>query len=98
MARHDPHSSAARAQGRLRHIVFPLEADFAQRQLRGTARYRLDMPARGPFDLDTRDLDVRSVSSSGRAVRFALGEADPILGSRLRLTDLAGADELHIRL
>jgi len=29
-------------------------------------------------------------------VRFALGEADPILGSRLRLTDLAGADEFTI--
>jgi len=96
MARHDPHSYADLAQGRIRHIVFRLEADFAQRQLRGTARYRLDMPARGPFDLDTRDLDVRSVSSSGRAVRFALGEADPILGSRLRLTDLAGADEFTI--
>jgi len=96
MARHDPHSYTDLAQGRIRHIAFQLEADFAQRQLRGTARYLLDQPARGPLDLDTRDLDVRSVSSSGRAVRFTFGKEDPILGSRLRLSDLAGADEFTI--
>src|SRR3989304_7780342 len=96
MARHDPPPYADLAQGRIRHIVFHLEADSAQRQLRGTARYMLDQPARRPFDLDTRDLDVRSVSSSGRAVRFTFGKEDPILGSRLRLRDLAGADEFTI--
>jgi aminopeptidase N len=96
MARHDPHSYADLAQGRIRHIVFQLEADFDRRQLNGTARYVLDQPRRGPFDLDTRDLDIRSVSTSGRALAFSLGKPDPILGSRLRLRDLAGTDEFTI--
>jgi aminopeptidase N len=96
MARHDPHSYTDLAQGRIRHIAFHFEADFARRELRGTARYVLDQPAGGRLDLDTRGLDIRSVSAADRPVQFVLGEKDPILGERLRLTDLAGATEFTI--
>ena len=92
MPRHDPHSYTDLSQGRIQHISFELEADFDQRQLRGTADYRLDRPVAGAFDLDTRDLDVRSVVAGGRPIRFSFEDPDPILGSRLRLIDLAGAD------
>jgi aminopeptidase N len=96
MPRHDPHSYTDLAQGRIRHIAFQFEADFGRRQLRGTAHYSLVQPLRGPLDLDTRDLDILAVSSSDRAVSFDIGPPDPILGSRLRLSDLAGADEFTI--
>ncbi|HMK09522.1 MAG TPA: hypothetical protein VK449_10895, partial [Anaerolineales bacterium] len=97
MPRHDPHSYADLAQGRLRHLSFQLQADFGRHRLSGTAHYHLERPVAGPFDLDARDLEIQAVSdAAGRPLPHSLGTADPILGSRLRLADLAGANEFKI--
>jgi aminopeptidase N len=96
MAPHDPHSYTDLAQGRLRHISFSFDVDFDRHRLRGTARYRLERPIRGPFDLDTRGLEIRSVESAGRPVAFKLSDEDPVLGSRLRLTGLDRTDSFSI--
>ena len=96
MARHDPHSHADFSQGRIQHIVFQLEVDFERHELRVTCRYRLERPAPGPFDLDTRGLKIHSVRAEGRAIAFSLGEEDSILGRRLRLRDLRGAPSFEI--
>jgi aminopeptidase N len=96
MARHDPHSHTDLAQGRLRHVDFSFDVDFTRRRLRGSARYRLDRPARGPFDLDTGGLEITSVATTGGSLAYELGEPDPILGSRLRLTGLNGHEEFTV--
>jgi len=85
MPRHDPHSFADLSQGRIRHIAFDLTVDFDRHQIRGTARYRLDRPARGALDLDTRGLTVHAATGPGGPIRFSFGDDDAILGQRLRL-------------
>jgi aminopeptidase N len=96
MARHDPHSYADFSQGRIRHIDFQLEVDFEDRRLRGTCRYTLEQPVAGPFDLDTRDLQIHAVRSEAGAVEYSIGDEDAIFGRRLRLKDLHGAASFDI--
>ncbi len=86
MARLDPHSFADLDQGATRALHLALEVDFTERRLRGTATLQLADPATGPLDLDTRELEIHSVTdSAGAPLRFELGEPDPILGTRLRV-------------
>lgn len=85
--RRDPHSHTDTSQGRTTHLGLHWEVDFDQRKLRGSARIALDEPGEGPLDLDTRDLTVTAAyGDDGSAVAFALGDDDPILGRRLRVT------------
>ncbi len=96
MARHDPHSYADLSQGRIQHIDLQLEVDFERHELRGTCHYRLETPATGPFELDSRSLTIHSIRADGRLVVFSLSEEEPILGRRLRLDDLQGAASFEI--
>ncbi len=83
----DPHSYTNLEQGRVAAAELTLTVDFTERRLRGRARLNLTAPASGAFDLDTRDLDIARVRTpDGQKVAWELADADPILGSRLRLT------------
>ncbi len=87
MARQDPHSTTDTEQGRVVHLALDWRVDFAARRIGGSATLELAAAASGPLDLDTRDLTIEAVTDdAGRAVPFALGERDPVLGQRLRLT------------
>jgi leukotriene-A4 hydrolase len=98
MARRDPHSCADDAQPRPRHLRLRLEADFDARALRGEATLDLAAPAGGTLDLDSRSLAVVSVvSDNGASVPFEVGDEDPILGRRLRLTLPAGTRSVRLR-
>ncbi len=86
MSRQDPHSFADSSQPRT--LSFDLEAriDFGSRILWGTVTLHLNGPGEGPLDLDTRDLSIEGVwDGENHPLTFHLGEADPILGSRLRI-------------
>ncbi len=87
MARLDPHSYADSSQPRTRTLRWKARVDFARRALDAEATLVFHEPGAGPLDLDTRGLDIASVTdASGRALAFELGDADPILGARLRVT------------
>jgi leukotriene-A4 hydrolase len=86
MARVDPHSFADEGQPRQQHLRWTAQVDFAARRLECTAELRFDRGG-GPADLDTRGLDIDSVTTPGGGeVPFALGPTDAILGTRLRVT------------
>jgi len=98
VARLDPHSYADSDQPRPRQLRLSLAVDFERRQLDGEAALVLAGPAAGPFDLDSRGLDVRSVlTSDGTPVPFELGPEEPVLGQRLRLLLPAGTREVRLR-
>jgi len=97
MTRQDPHSHADLSQGSVRHATVALDADFATRRLSGTVRLRLAEAPGGSFDLDTRGLEIASVKSGGHDLPFELGDADPIVGRRLRVTLPAACPELEVR-
>src|SRR2546429_8046013 len=82
----DPHSFADSDQPQTRSIDLSLRADFAARVLEGEIVLRFRAPGGGPFDLDTRDLALRSVMSlDGAPLRHQLSAPEPILGARLRV-------------
>ncbi len=100
MARLDPHSWADSDQPQADRLVWRAHVDFADQVLNCEVRLRLREPAAaaGPLDLDTRDLLVHDVTdANGRALAYALGDADPILGSRLRVDLPRGAREVNVR-
>jgi aminopeptidase N len=98
MARVDPHSYADAAQPRQRHLSWDAEVDFEARELRATARLKLDSDRGGALDLDTRDLNIEAVTGpDGAALRWSLAPAEPILGTRLRVELPPGVDTCVLR-
>jgi len=97
MARLDPHSHTDLSQPRQRHLSWRAEVDFAAKTVRATAGLRFDRGG-GPVDLDSRGLQLEQVTApDGTPLRFELGEPDPILGQRLRITLPPGANACVIR-
>jgi leukotriene-A4 hydrolase len=91
MARPDPHSYFDSDQPRTRHLDLDLTVDFGRQRVGGQVTLELGEPAAGPLDLDTKGLTILSATSdTGRALAYELGEEEPILGRRLRLTLPAG--------
>src|SRR5687767_302883 len=84
--RADEHSYAEPTRVRIRQLRLELRADFAAKQLAGTATLALEWLRPGArLILDTRDLLIDGVEVPGergawRAVPFALGKRDPLLG------------------
>src|SRR5437763_12376160 len=98
MIRLDPHSYADVGQARTRSIDLALRVDFSRRTLEGEIALHLQTPGGGKLDLDTRDLRIDAVTSfDGSPLRYELAPAQPILGSRLRVTLPSGAAGLRIR-
>jgi aminopeptidase N len=86
MARLDPHSYHDSDQPPVDHLDWHARVDFATRTIHATATLKLQRPADGELDLDTRDLTIESVTDEkGLPIEFALDAPEPILGSRLRL-------------
>src|SRR6185436_1361603 len=99
----DEHSYAEPARVRVRTLRLELRADFAARQLAGTAALELTwlLPAPYRLILDTRDLVIERVEApdgrgTWRAAPFTLGERDPILGSPLVIELERAAPEVRI--
>ena len=93
MSRNDPHAYASDSQPRVKHLDWSLRVDFDTRVLTAKVVLHLAKPVveNTVLDLDTRDLTIESVvDDAGRAVRFTMHVADPILGQRLELQLLAG--------
>lgn len=98
MGRLDPHSFFDDSQPLTESIHWIASVDFERRRLAGTARLRLAAPApAGPLDLDSKGLEIRGVRTpDGRELAFELGEQEPILGRRLRLSLPAGVQQLEV--
>jgi len=101
VARPDPHSFRDDTQPVVEHLSWTARADFGARTLDAVAELRLrpggaGRSAPGPLDLDTRDLAITSVTAGGADAAFELGPADPVMGSRLRITLPAAANAVRI--
>ena len=94
----DPHSYTDLDQGRTARLDLDLEVDFPTRTITGRAAFTLAAPATGPFDLDTRDLEIlEAAGPGGEEIPWTLASADPILGARLRLDLPAGTGSFTLR-
>jgi len=97
MHRPDPHSYYDAAQPKARRLRLKLGVDFAAKRIDGEVVLEFGSAITGPLDLDTKGLEIHSVQVPGHGpIPWELGEADAILGSRLRLDMPQGAQEVTI--
>jgi aminopeptidase N len=92
----DPHSYYDEDQPKTKEIRFRWEVDFQARRITGEAVLLLESPSAGFMDLDTKELEIGSVTADGRPIPFEPGEPDSILGQRLRLNLPPGTREITI--
>jgi leukotriene-A4 hydrolase len=85
----DPHSYSNPQQVRVEHLVLDVTADFAKKQLSGTASLRIakTTPDAKTLILDSRGLEIRKVTlqPGGAAAHFTLGMDEEIFGSALEI-------------
>jgi len=96
MTRHDPHSYANLAQGKISHIDFRIKADFKAQVLNIEADYQLPEPVSGSFFLDTFKIDLKTAQANGEALDWVFDEQDDLLGQRLHLKELDNASSFTL--
>ncbi|WP_334019227.1 M1 family metallopeptidase [Alteromonas sp. S015] len=84
----DYHSFANPNEVRVTHLSLNLTANFETKQLVGevTLDVKRETPNNNTLVLDTRALDIQSVTVNGESVPFEMGETDPDLGTPLTIT------------
>ncbi|MDP3500984.1 MAG: M1 family metallopeptidase [Myxococcales bacterium] len=88
MARPDPHSVTDDTQPATRHLELDAQVDFATRRLTCTTtlHFRTAATDAGPLDLDTRALEVTTITdTAGVALTWQWLAADAVLGTPLRI-------------
>lgn len=88
MARPDPHSVTDDTQPATRHLELDAQVDFATRRLTCTTtlHFREAAADAGPLDLDTRSLEVTTVTdTAGVALTWEWLAPDAVLGTPLRI-------------
>ncbi len=97
MHRPDPHSYYDAAQPKARRWRLKLGVDFTSKRLAGEVLLDFGCAIGGLLDLDTKGLEILSVQAPGQGpIPWELGEVDPILGQRLRLTVPDGTNAVAI--
>ncbi len=96
MTRHDPHSYADLAQGRITHIDLRIQADFDAHILNIRAEYQLAEPVTGSLFLDTSQIEIKSAHAKGQALGWEFDERDQLLGERLHLSGLENASSFTL--
>lgn len=86
MKTQDSHSFSRPHDIVVRHIGLDLHVDFDARRLSGKAEITIEnLSGADTLFLDTRDLEIDSVTAGGKPLEFRLGEPKPILGSALMI-------------
>ena len=103
-ARRDIHSYSNPEQIQVRDVALDLDVLFDRKILRGEATLSLERRESGavPLILDTRRLQIEKVEQAAEdgpytEAKFALGAADPILGSPLTISLGPAAARVRIR-
>lgn len=94
----DYHSFANPSEVKVTHLNLNLTANFETKQLVGdvTLDIKRTKPENNTLILDTRALDIKSVTVEGESVPFEMGETDADLGTPLRITLPSAADSVTV--
>ncbi len=93
----DPHSYYDASQPKARRLRLKLGVDFDRKRIEGEATLEFGESAQGTLDLDTKGLEIRTVTVPGLGpIPWSLGDEDPILGRRLRLDLPADTREVTV--
>lgn len=97
MTPQDPTTYSDLEQGEIKHIDFRIRADFSTRTLDIEATYQMQAPVSGSLFLDTYKLNIKDAQVNGGALIWELDEEDEVLGQRLQLKNLNGADKFTLK-
>ena len=94
----DYHSLSNPGEMKVTHLDLDLTADFDAKRLKGSVTLTFDKLAADASELvlDTRELDIQSVSANGESLAFTLDEADPELGAALRIQVPEGINQVTV--
>ncbi|CAA0302330.1 Cold-active aminopeptidase (fragment) [Alteromonas infernus] len=94
----DYHSFANPNEVRVTHLSLDLTANFETKQLIGdvTLDVKRAKPENNTLVLDTRALDIDSVTVNGESVPFEIGKTDPDLGTPLTITLPSAANSVTV--
>ncbi len=94
----DYHSLSNPGEMKVTHLDLDLTADFDAKRLKGSVTLTFDKLAADASELvlDTRELDIQSVSANGESLAFTLDEADPELGAALRIQVPDGINQVTV--
>jgi len=94
----DYHSFANPDEIKVTHLVLDLTVDFSQKVLSGKVEVEFERVKENArhLILDTRELDIHSVSNNGQAIPFVLKAADSFLGAPLIIDLPPEIDKLTI--
>ncbi|HWH21978.1 MAG TPA: M1 family metallopeptidase [Allosphingosinicella sp.] len=93
----DIHSYAQPAAARVTHVALDLAANFRDKRMEGSATLDLQTaPDAKEIVLDSKGLEIGGITDGqGRALKYAVGPADPNLGAPLTI-QLGGAKQIKI--
>lgn len=94
----DQHSFARPEEARITHLDWTATVDFDARTISGNAVYDIVTSQDAErIMFDTHDLAIKEVLVDGAPVEFALGDAQPFIGSPLSVPLTPGARKVEIR-
>lgn len=93
----DVHSSYQNSNARVKHLSLDLSADFDNHTLSGTATWTVESNGADALYLDTRGLDVHSVTNEhGDVLPFSFSEEDSVLGRALLIGNIRDVEQVSI--
>ena len=97
-AKRDAFSYANYDEVVVRHVDLDLSLDFEAHVLEGTADIFFEVlrEGAGALVLDTRELEIKSITVNGAEVEYLLGATDALLGERLEIAIPDGAESVTI--
>ncbi len=95
----DSHSFSNPQKVQVNHIELDLTVNFDNKTLSGTAQLTFEriVPNATLLIVDTRDLTIHEVSTSGNALKYTLADADEHLGAALSIELPKNVTQLSIR-
>ncbi|WP_035478733.1 M1 family metallopeptidase [Gelidibacter mesophilus] len=82
----EPHSYAKPNNAFIEHLNLDITVDFKNERIRGTATYDIVSNNSTQIILDSKHLEIDSVTADGKDTEFSLGANDKLLGQPLTIT------------
>ncbi len=97
MTINDPHSYAVPTESRVEHLNWEADVDFDSKVIRATATLSLSNSSEASkVVLDTKNLDIKSVTADGQPTTYELGKPDKAMGQSLTIAITPGTKQVAV--
>ncbi|WP_318640879.1 hydrolase/aminopeptidase [Flavobacterium ardleyense] len=92
----EPHSFAQPNKAYIKHLKLDIKVDFDTQIISGTATYDIENNDSDEIILDSKYLDIVSVTADGKDTEFSLGKFDQQLGQALNIKIQKGTKQIAV--